>query len=296
MELIKILFLRIRHFIFSKFLHYVVFHDGGFSRNQFGSIISPLERRIAWDANLQKRALLVRKYFHEVSSDTALDAELVRIGSANDGGYFLPADLSQVDGVISGGIGTDNNFEVKLGEKQINVMQFDPSIQQPPLLHPNLKFSKSYMNSRDVTLKRALEIFQIHFLQSIQNGLLKLDIEGSEWDLFSNADDANDNLMALRKFSILTIEFHDLGKIHDDKFWDKVEKTLNLLTEEFIPVFISGNNCREFVQIGGVPILDTLEVTYVRRTRNVPSLEVDNVFQIRNIPERTSLYSKAFTN
>lgn len=289
-------FVRIRHVIFYKFLQYVIYKERGFARNQFGSIISPLEQRISWDEKLQDRALELRGFFHEAMLSSHPEKQLVRVGSINDGGYYLPKNLAEIDGVISGGIGLDNNFEIALGEMHLKVMQFDASIERPPQLHPNLRFSRNYMNSNEITLNKALDIFKAQFSKSLQNGLLKLDIEGSEWDLFSITDDNAENLIALSKFAILSIEFHDLGKIHLDDFWYKVKNTLNLISSRFEPILVSGNNCREFVQMGGVPILDTFEVTYVRRVNDFSVSKMEKKFMTENIIGRSSLYSQAFTS
>ena len=95
--------------------------EGSYYRNQFGSIISPLEFRIAWDPQLTERAILLNELISPVTEDPN-DYKIVRLGSTGDGGYFVPESYRGCDGGISGGISDNNEFEYRLASEKIPVL------------------------------------------------------------------------------------------------------------------------------------------------------------------------------
>lgn len=280
--------------IWRKFLFTCVFRssekNGEYFRNQFGSIISPIEFRNAWDQSLTQRALELHRLLKSADSDLCeadllgLGSErLVRIGSEGDGGYFLPESYSACDGAISGGISDNNDFEFDLSAKQIPVMQFDHSIQQPPRNGTLLYFSREKLGVDGTSLSQTLEKFKQATGVSISKGILKLDIEGSEFDFLSGASDSD-----LLNFDIIVVEFHYLGNIYSDSFWEKVELSLRKIRLSHKPIVAIGNNSRPLVQIGGIPIYDIVEITFIRNDAEVPYIDRSKLFT-RQISERAAL-------
>jgi hypothetical protein len=180
--------------------------------------------------------------------------DLVRIGRESDGGYLAVMDkIRSSDHVISFGIGMDLSFEAHLLEvnRHLNFQIFDHTVSKPTkkkmikvaikglffrdygLLKSYRRFSNQYESvlrdsqhwkkritgsawfSYDVT---AGEIFSGY---SGTDGILKIDIEGSEYRILHNVSES------INKFQLAIIEFHD-SDLHIDKikiFVKSIEKT-----------------------------------------------------------------------
>ena len=88
-------------------------------------------------------------------------------------------------------------------------------------------------------------------------GVLKLDIEGSEYETLSKVE-------SFTRFTTIVIELHNLHRIVDDQFWEVLRNILEKFSKSHSVVFLSPNNCCGFSIIGGVPIPNVLEVTWAR--------------------------------
>lgn len=286
-------FIQFRHRLFSVILEKFVFGSKGFERNIFGSVISPLEMRINWDPDLEIRALKIRSFFSEIENVDWSRLNLHRIGSTFDGGYFLPANYTQIDGVISAGIGDDNNFEYEFANLGRKVLQFDPTILTPPLDHHNMEFIPKYVN-RDFNLNDCFSLYSSIFGQDLKEALLKIDIEGSEWELFTKVNESKNQLDFIPNVHTLVIEFHGMSQIYNQRKWEMIEESLQTILSHFKPIFISGNNSRPFFQMGGVPLLDVFEVTFVRRKGEFLPKVITSLNPPRNLPSRVGLMAQAF--
>jgi hypothetical protein len=87
-----------------------------------------------------------------------------------------------------------------------------------------------------------------------------MDVEGTEWDSIGQAPPA-----VLRRFAQITLEFHDLLRLHEPDFNDPAVRAFAALDADFAVVHVHGNNFGEIGFTGGMPLPDTLEVTYARR-------------------------------
>jgi hypothetical protein len=219
----------------------------------FGSIVSPKEIQVQKSIENYKRIMAMKRYLDPVILSMS---DLRRYGSKNDGGYVLPKKaVAKSQFLISGGIEDNNDFEVSLAKLGIKGVQIDNSIDTPPLNHKNLRFKratlgiKSEVNIDDLIISYPEE----------QNGILKLDIEGSEYAVLTD-------LKELHRLNIIVVEFHDLFRISSVKFWSEFEKILNRLSHKHVVVFMAANNCCGFTNIGGFPIPNVLEITWVKKS------------------------------
>jgi hypothetical protein len=209
---------------------------------------------------------------------------LARYGSRNDGGYLIPNDL-KFDLLISFGLGDDWNFEkdLKTKGKISNFIVFDHSVSYSQLSrkvirsgkkvlddpmnfvyrsriliryiltffgnrHLRLKVVKQAENSGEIS---ALEILETH-TKSISSCLLKVDIEGGEWQIL------DDIALFEHKIDVLIIEFHNINSHLNEylEFRDRIESSHSL-------IHIHANN---FSLIGSKGIPDVLEATYVKNS------------------------------
>ena len=219
----------------------------------FGSIVSPQEIQVQKSIDNYRRIMAMKNYLDPVILSRT---DLKRYGSKNDGGYVLPKKaVAKSKFLISGGIEDNNDFEISLAKLGIKGVQIDNSIDQPPLNHKNLRFKRA-------TLGRRSEINIDDVIMSYpqeQNGILKLDIEGSEYTVLKE-------LKKLHRLNIIVVEFHNLSRISSEEFWSEFERILDKISKTHVVVFMAANNCCGFSNIGGFPIPNVLEITWVKKS------------------------------
>ena len=193
--------------------------------------------------------------------------KLVRRGSTNDGGYLLPADIS-AKFLISLGLGDGWKFELDLiKHKQVSkFVVFDHSVTLLNLLrilinrkrkfkaffyraivliryfrdftflrkqHVKKKITKhgSIENSREINLN---EIFKEFVVDPKSTIILKIDIEGSEFDIIEQVIEFSSQTL------VLIIEFHEILKQKE-----KFKNSLELLKSKFSLIHTHMNNYGE---------------------------------------------------
>lgn len=116
-----------------------------------------------------------------------------RIGKDGDGGYvIIDNNLKGYSGLIGMGIKDDNSFEMEFQDiSNCYVQQYDYSIDEPPSEIPNSDFFK-------VKVEKQSDLVDLDKLGDRR--FMKMDIEGSEWDLLKDID--------LSKFEQIACELH----------------------------------------------------------------------------------------
>jgi hypothetical protein len=207
--------------------------------------------------------------------------DLIRIGSAHDGGYIITKNaLYNSDYLVSLGISTDWTFEKEFNELiNCKVHCYDHSINFKFFLKSSIisitgsLFSLLVkMNKKVVMLPVQYKRFFIkgkkHFIEKVGNNpeketnfekifsripedkkvFLKMDIEGSEYLVLDELD------KFYHRISGIVIELHNL-----DTLYDSVNKHIDKLKEYFDIVHIHVNN---YGKINADKIPDVIEVTF----------------------------------
>ena len=208
--------------------------------------------------------------------------KLVRRGSTNDGGYLIPEDIS-ANFLISLGLGDDWKFELDLiKHKQVSkFIVFDHSVTLLNLLrillnrkrkfkaffyraivliryfrdftflrkqHVKKRITKygSIENSREINLN---EIFKEFVVDPKSTIILKIDIEGSEFDIIEQVVEFSSQTL------VLIIEFHEILKQKD-----KFKTSLELLKSKFLLIHTHVNN---YGEIDEFSIPNVCEFTFI---------------------------------
>ena len=184
---------------------------------------------------------------------------LERIGDDGDGGYFLPDNLSYVDGCFSPGVGDSSHFEAALAERGIRSFLADGSVDGPAQESDLFDFEKKYLSPEDSPTSVCLESWVTSKCPDGRNLILQMDIEGAEWAVLSSVEPS-----VLRRFAIIAIEFHDLHMVAGVLSGQLIRKVLQKVRDEFSVCTIHPNNNSPIVHVGSIDIPPTLEVTFVR--------------------------------
>lgn len=192
-----------------------------------------------------------------------------RFGNKKDGGYILfDKNLNNITHLLSYGINDDVSFDLDFIQKSsANVLMYDHTINDLPVKNSRFIFVKEAGNTHNMIKHiNSLEI-------NNRNLILKMDIEGSEWDILDEIDNS-----ILENFEQMVIEFHNLEYLQNDVFGcfnntnEKMIRVFKKINNIFYLGHIHGNNC------GGIKdIPNTIECTYIRRDL------IDNTPDIENI-------------
>lgn len=185
--------------------------------------------------------------------------EGVRLGNAYDGGYVIPKKvLPLVEKVYSYGIGNDISFEKAVVELGIPVVGYDHTIDKLPEDWREIIFHKNGLASK---AGQDVDTFEHHLQQNndvAKKILLKIDIDGAEWDVIDQiVDQFSSNIVAL------VLEAHDLYRFLK---MPRYAKVLTHLESRFTLCHIHGNNFRGSVYIGRKRIPSVCELTFINNS------------------------------
>ncbi len=184
-----------------------------------------------------------------------------RIGGDGDGGYVLADCLTPDQAVLSLGIGPDLSFDHELAEQGHHIVMLDHTITALPQTHPNFTWLHNGIGpaASDDGVMLPLDTLLDRLPASQAAPILKMDVEGAEWDVLASAAPAT-----LRRFAQITLELHTLLALGEPGFNTTAHAALANLLHDFLPIHVHGNNFGILGQVGGLPCPETLEVTYLR--------------------------------
>lgn len=187
---------------------------------------------------------------------------MVRLGKEYDGGYVLLDDFSEDMRVYSFGISNDVSFDRELADRGLQIYMYDHTIIGLPEEHDNFHFNRTGISYIDEPENDKLSMRTI--LNS--NGdlgnnrlILKMDVEGAEWDFLENISSD-----ILNQFLQITFELHRLTDISNA---EKILSCLNKLNITHQAVWIHANNFGHVEKAEtGLEIPAYIELTYLNKS------------------------------
>jgi hypothetical protein len=186
-----------------------------------------------------------------------IQCALKRYGSENDGGYLLFNEIGLNTGLLSFGIGDNLDFEEELGPRVNRILAFDGSIDDLPKSVLGLEFRKNFVG--DTTLNTTVSINEIIHEMKSERLILKIDVEGAEWRVLGEMSDLH-----LERFDQIVGEFHGLASIQSNEELEEIIRVLERLRSQFTLINSHPNNWSPYRVIKGVPMPDTIELTFLR--------------------------------
>jgi hypothetical protein len=223
--------------------------------------------------------------------------ELIRIGPKYDAGY-LCLDLYKTPNLLSGGAGKNIDFEKFFASRGSRVDIYDPTVK---VLNNEMKNINHYQTGLEGTesgkfmksrnLESAYKILSPNNDKNLGN-YLKLDIEGSEWDLLEQS------LEQIDIFDQMFIEFHNLYMLSNAKYRNTYEKVNDYLFSHFYVVAINSNNWDQFINFGKSFTPITYEITFVNKRHHylLQTLSQSNYHELisSNNQNRPAIFNKPF--
>lgn len=201
-----------------------------------------------------------------------------RIGKKNDGGYVMVDSFHPGTICYSFGICDDVSWDLAMAKRGMDIYMYDHTIDGLPENNSHFHYYKTGVTGiyeeEHPELKTLISILQENGHINEKNLVLKMDIEGAEYDVIQNSSEI------LQNFSQITLEYHNLL---DEKQKEKIQSALKTLNKTHQLVYVHANNYGKFIIQNGVCLPDLLEATYVRKsdwqfkeTKKVFPTEIDN--------------------
>jgi len=216
---------------------------------------------------------------------------LIRLGSNGDGGYLVPDDLVGIEACFSPGVDQISEFESDCFKKGLKIFLADYSIEKPNLNLPSdcFNFIKKFVGCTNNDIYITMDTWVSNKINSTNSDLLlQMDIEGVEFESIINM---SDNLM--ERFRILIIEFHDLNRLWDPKYFNTFEIVINKILQTHICVHIHPNNCFKILTQFGIEIPRVAEFTFYRKDRIThleKNLKFPHNLDFDNVKSNKSIY------
>lgn len=190
-----------------------------------------------------------------------VDRPKVRIGRQRDGGYVLLEPLLPHQAMLSFGIGRDVSFELAMAERGHRVFLFDHTVAAPPASHDRFVFFREGISASAEGEGPLLPLAR-HMDRPGLSGadlILKMDVEGHEWDALACADAG-----LLERFQQITLEVHRLKHLSLPGFRKKAGSVLDKLNEQFTLFHVHANNACGVSLADGFVVPELLELSYVK--------------------------------
>jgi FkbM family methyltransferase len=218
-----------------------------------------------------------------------INKDKVRIGKKGDGGYILVDDLMPDQAVLSFGIGNEVSFDLAMAERGHKTYMFDHTISGAPAQHKNLEFVRNGISGASKPRESVFSLADHLKRLDIggENLILKMDVEGAEWESLAATPPA-----IFRRFQQIVIEVHNLHRLGDPLMRNVVAGVLRKLNMQFTLFHVHGNNFAQLNLVDGLPVLDLLELSYVRTSaiERQPSRTIfPTEFDYPNVPGRDCL-------
>ncbi|MBR1421600.1 MAG: FkbM family methyltransferase [Selenomonadaceae bacterium] len=192
------------------------------------------------------------------------DYRLARAGDDHDGGYILIDNLDSQGGIAySFGIEREISWDHDMAECGYQIFMYDMTIDDLPYHRPEFHFFQEGIG-RELDLSQRLDTLE-NFIernghQNQRNMILKMDVEGAEWDFLETVKSET-----LMKFDQIIFEFHNLVTDMDFERIGRRIAALRKLNQTHQVVHIHANNNCPAVIYEDDFYGDVIEVTYANR-------------------------------
>lgn len=178
-----------------------------------------------------------------------------------DGGYVMMKTVRPEQVVYSFGIGQNPAFDLDLARRGNLVYMFDHTIERVSAEHENFRFYREGIAGTDDPAKSlySLDHYMIRFGHEQSDMILKIDVEGAEWESILATPDAR-----LCQFEQIVFEFHRFHLIEDVKLRALIAGALEKLNRHFTLHHVHANNFADVTTCGGLAVCPVIETSYVR--------------------------------
>lgn len=183
-----------------------------------------------------------------------------RVGNERDGAYIVVDQPADTD-ILSFGVNNDTSFEEAMAARGHRLFLYDHTIPGCPTDNSAFNFARVGIcggNAPGPDLM-TLEQHMANIPDLSQRLMLKIDVEGAEWDVFSSID-----AKTLARYDQIVAEFHWFRNLSDPNYANLITKSLEIINSQFTLYHVHANNCAPILKVDGFFVADVIEVSYVR--------------------------------
>ena len=208
------------------------------------------------------------KFFQTLKSRLKIrraeNVSFVRVGQNGDGGYIMADDFRKGGGIAySFGISTEISWDLAMSQRDYDIFMYDMTIDGLPMENEKFHFFKEGIGGttdKEKSLDTLENFIKRNGHENNSNMILKMDVEGAEWDFLENVSSST-----LNQFDQLLFEFHDLTRYKTDKEMIRTISLINKINLTHTLVHLHGNNFGHYINSGNFGVIpDVLELTYLR--------------------------------
>lgn len=207
-----------------------------------------------------------RKFYMLVAPMDVVGFEKIRLGRIADGGYVMLDDINREHAAYSFGICDDVSWDMDMARRGCEVYQYDHTINDLPEKNEHFHFFKKGIYARrpgDVKQDNMLEVDELIELNQHAHHdkiILKMDIEGYEWQVLESLSDET-----MSKFSQITLEIHGVASTNPNAR-NMILGVMEKMNRTHQSIHVHANNHGYWAIFGGIFLPDTFELSYVRRS------------------------------
>lgn len=199
-----------------------------------------------------------------ISPVSVLNIRKRRVGGAGDGGYVMLDDLEGIGICYSLGVGPDVSWDLEMAEYGAVIYQYDHTVEQAPSSHPkfhHFRIGITHDETIDPSLRRLDSLLRENGHFERRDMLLKIDIEGHEWDSLDALDPSIFN-----NFRQIVVEFHGMRLLDIESFRKRAYRLFTKMRQHHEVIHVHGNNFSGMPVVNGIPIPDCIELSFVNRS------------------------------
>lgn len=183
-----------------------------------------------------------------------------RFGRNYDGGYVMFDDFSKDCIAYSFGISNDVSWDLSMAEKGMDVFMYDPTIEGLPSQHDKFHFFKLGItgDNKAPDMKTMKEFIDYNGHSDKTNLILKMDVEGAEWDFLNEVSEET-----LNQFSQVVLELHWFS---NESLHNQILSALERLNKTHQVVHIHANNHVGVDFCENIMLPQVLEITCLRKS------------------------------
>ena len=199
--------------------------------------------------------------YHLIYPKKVIGKKRILLGRKTDGCYVLLDDFENIKIAYSFGISHKIQFDDALAKRGIDVYMYDHTINSLPFNNTKFHWSKIGIcgsQNRTQTLKTLEDLIKVNGHTSEKNMILKIDVEGWEWDSLNELSEDN-----LRQFKYIVIEYHFLESSKEELYYNVLKKI-----HKTHQAFYTRSHVRNYISPLRNWISTYLEVSYIIREGN----------------------------
>ena len=194
----------------------------------------------------------------------------IRFGPSQDGGYvLLDKELENIEVLYSYGVGTNSDFELMFCEKYKAIARlYDHTVDTIPVNKDFLYFKKEGVGPKETKNLNTIENHIKENGDGKKKLILKMDVEGAEWDTLSSIPNS-----VLGLFEQIVVEIHNLHSFKPDYKGINLSKSkldyktqvIKKINASFYLYHVHANNYEPLFYIKSFKVPNVMELTFVNK-------------------------------